>query len=132
MTGDQSPSFADIDPYKARFEAFHRQNPHVFVELKRLALGLLDAGHAFGGMKQLFEVLRYNHALQTTDPDFKLNNNYTAYYARVLMVAEPRLHGFFRLRRQSRYPYDVDLVRLGLRVDDLLTEACSALTDTQP
>ena len=81
-----------------RFEAFHRANPHVYEALKRLALQLRRNGRRRFGMKALFEYLRFSYALQTVGDDFKLNNNYTALYARKLMDEVPELRGFFELR----------------------------------
>ena len=49
-------------------------------------------------MKQIFEVIRWEYDLKTTG-DFKLNNNYTAWYARLVMERNPSLDGFFQLRK---------------------------------
>lgn len=83
-----------------QFAAFHRENPDVYNRLRELAIDLRSRGHAKGSIAMLFEVLRWEHALATTDPDFKLNNNYRAFYARLLMDHEPRLRGFFETRVQ--------------------------------
>ena len=77
---------------------FHANNPHVLLELRRLALQLVDAGHRHYSIKGLFEVLRWKTALKTNGKPYKLNNNLTAFYARLLMETEPRLDGFFHLR----------------------------------
>jgi hypothetical protein len=50
------------------------------------------------GIKALFEVLRWNRLMQTSADDWKLNNNFTAYYARSIMAAVPELQGFFEIR----------------------------------
>jgi len=81
--------------------AFHLNNPNVSLELRRLALGLLDAGHRHYSIKGLFEVLRFNTALKTTGKPYKLNNNLTPFYARLLMENEPRLVGFFHTRESK-------------------------------
>lgn len=81
------------------FWAFHRANPGVLAELRELALSLRRAGHDTYSIKGLFEVLRWKQALRTTGSDtYKLNNNYTALYARLLMDQFPELEGFFRTR----------------------------------
>ena len=36
--------------------------------------------------------------MQTTDPEYKINNNFTAFYARLIMAQEPDLAGIFDLR----------------------------------
>tara|TARA_R110000823_G_scaffold63344_2_gene149352 strand:+ start:91 stop:381 length:291 start_codon:yes stop_codon:yes gene_type:complete len=77
---------------------FHMENPQVYVELRKLALSLADAGHRCWSIKGLFEMLRYYSALKTTGKPYKLNNNLTPFYARLLMKNEPRLAGFFKIR----------------------------------
>ena len=46
----------------------------------------------------LFEVLLWQRMLQTTDEDFKLNNNYAPRYARMIMENNQDLDGVFELR----------------------------------
>jgi len=103
-------------PLTSQFEEFHRQNPHIYQAIVRIALDLKGRGFSKCGMKMIFERLRWLYAIQTKGEDFKLNNNYTAYYARVVMAAEPQLQGFFQTRvRDGDTPYVPDLEALGLR-----------------
>jgi len=88
-------------PITKRFWEFHRANPSVYSELRKLALELYDKGHRHYGMKGLFEVLRWHRAMSTECSEFKLNNNYTALYSRLLMYYEPKLDGFFLVRGSS-------------------------------
>lgn len=81
-----------------RFEAFHRANPGVFHALSALALDMQRRGVSRYGMKGLFEVLRWEYALQTQGSDYKLDNNFHSRYARLLMEREPQLAGFFETR----------------------------------
>ena len=87
------------DSHRDRFEEFHRANPHVYEQLRRRALRAKRKGFK-PGIGCLFELLRWNHGMKFTvgDGEFKLNNNYRAYYARMLMECEPELEGFFELR----------------------------------
>jgi hypothetical protein len=87
-----------ITNHREKFLEFHQANPDVYVKLKNLALELLKLGHHSYGIGSLFEVLRWHYALETTEKDFKLNNNYRAYYARLLMDQEPELQLFFDIR----------------------------------
>lgn len=81
------------------FLRFHAENPQVYDELVRLAKRGKRAGVTRIGIKMLFEVLRWRHALATGGDDFKLNNNYHSYYARLIMRQESDLFGIFELRR---------------------------------
>ena len=67
-----------------KFQEFRRENPHVYRRLVKLALALAMKGHKRYGIKSLFEVLRWEEAMATTGSQFKLNNNYTALYARLI------------------------------------------------
>ena len=88
------------DKLERAFWTFHRANPDVYDELVRLAMQVRRRGHTHYAIKALFEIVRYHRALRTVDDheDFKLNNNYTALYARLIMKKIPRLDGFFSLR----------------------------------
>lgn len=83
---------------QAQFERFHQANPHVYRELVRLARRWRDAGHRKCGIKLLFEVLRWELGLRTTEEEPRLNNNWTSRYARLIEAQEPDLEGFFELR----------------------------------
>lgn len=80
------------------FRDFHNENPHVYKELVDLACQLKARGRERYSLYALFEVLRWHKALETTDDDFKLNNNHRPYYARMIMETVPELEDFFQLR----------------------------------
>lgn len=82
-----------------RFEAFHRSNPQVFDRLKTMCLDLRSRGFTRWGIKNLWEKLRFDLAIDTTSPDYRLNNNYHSHYARLLMAEVSELAGFFQLRK---------------------------------
>lgn len=84
-----------------RFEAFHRNNPQVYTILVRLARRGRGAGRNRLGMKMLFEVVRWEWiiaGLPDDSEEFKLNNNYTSRYARLIMEQEGDLTGIFDTR----------------------------------
>jgi hypothetical protein len=87
-----------MDPIERNFWKFHEDNPDIYDRLKTLALQLKNAGRNRYGIGALFEVIRFHQNIQTTDPDYKLNNNYRALYARLLMEEFPQLSGFFATR----------------------------------
>jgi hypothetical protein len=100
------PSVTDTIDHVARarivddFWRFHERNPEVMKRLYVLSRRAYDRGARRIGIKQLFEVLRWERGLATADwSGFDLNNSYTAYYARVLMAWWPELDGLFEVRR---------------------------------
>jgi hypothetical protein len=85
------------------FRQFHAENPHIYEALERMAFKLRNKGMERWGIKALWEVLRYELAIATNSPvtTFRLNNNMTAYYARLLMERNPEdLAGFFETRER--------------------------------
>jgi hypothetical protein len=88
------------DSIQGRFEQFHKNNPHVYRNLVKLARAVRQQNpHAKIGIAALFEELRWQYAIQTTDTDYRLNNNYRSRYARLIEEQEPDLKGIFETRR---------------------------------
>jgi hypothetical protein len=90
----------DLQPAAVtKFEQFHRANPHIYRLMDRLAHDwIASTGRHKLGIAALYERARWELAIQTGDPDFKLNNNHRAFYARLLMMNHPELRGLFDLR----------------------------------
>lgn len=86
---------------KQAFEDFHKSNPSVYFALEKLAQQMWNRGRRHISIKMLFEVLRWDYYIQTNDPnsEFKLNNNYTAYYARFLMLNHPEWVSLFKTKK---------------------------------
>ncbi|MDF9717378.1 hypothetical protein [Nocardioides sp. ChNu-99] len=82
-----------------RFELFHATNPHVADALERLAAQWLRH-HDRVGIKALFERLRWESGIQTAGDPYRLNNNYTAFYARLLIDRRPEWRDCFATRAQ--------------------------------
>ena len=84
---------------ETKFDAFHAANPHVYTTLVRLAREWVGrTGRHKLGIATLYERARWEIALNTSDADFRLNNDYRAYYARLIMAQERDLAGLFDLR----------------------------------
>lgn len=81
-----------------RFQKFHSQNPWVYREIVSMARKAKELGRKRIGMKQIFEIIRWNHAIQTRGENVKLNNNYSSRYARLIERQEPDLRDLFETR----------------------------------
>lgn len=93
---DKAPSIAE------QFWQFHCENPHVYDLLVKLARDVKARGKGSYGMKAIYERARWFYNIEKGDREFKLNNNFTAYYARLIMENEPDLQDFFETRKQRR------------------------------
>lgn len=81
-----------------RFRDFHAANPHVYENLRLMALRLKRQGRSRIGIKMLFEVMRYEYLIHTEGDSYRLNNSFTSRYARLLAENEPALRGIFETR----------------------------------
>lgn len=86
------------------FRASHAENPHVYHLVRNLTMKAHEADLKRVGMKMIFELIRWQHAIMTQGDQFKLNNSFTAYYTRLLAHREPMLGELFITRSQK----DVD------------------------
>ena len=83
----------------ARFAEYHAANPHIYAALRRFAIEAKRAGRVRIGIKMLYERVRWHTTVEAKNDTFKLNNNWHAHYARLLMEQEPELRGFFETRK---------------------------------
>ena len=83
-----------------KFEQYHKENPKVFTLFRIYARQAKAAGQHKFGAKAIFERVRWEMSITTKDPEgYKLNNNYTSRYARLLVEKYPVFEGFFFFRK---------------------------------
>ena len=92
----------NMSKLETQFWQFHFDNPTVYRLLVKYARQYRErrGPDIKLGIKALYERVRWDVAMETTDEDFKLNNNHHAYYARLIMRDEDGLANIFRLRKQ--------------------------------
>jgi hypothetical protein len=84
------------------FLRFHEDNPEVYERLVEMTRQLSDRGRKRVGMGMLFEVLRWEYFMETdTIEPFKLNNNYRAFYTRMIEQRNPDLRGILTKRKSE-------------------------------
>ena len=84
------------------FDEFLEANPHIYERFRLLAVKLKARGIERWGAKAIWEVMRYEMAMETNAPAGgpMLNNNHVSRMARKLMAEEPDdFAGFFELRK---------------------------------
>lgn len=83
---------------RQRFEAFDRDHPEVYELFRRFALEARFAGHEHFSADAICHRIRWETSVVTRGEAFKINNNYTAFFARKLMAEDRRFAEFFRVR----------------------------------
>lgn len=84
--------------YWKEFEEFHRENPDVFRLFCNYAFDAIRRNRKHFGAQMIFERIRWYCLVETTGSDFKVNNNFAAYYARLFELKFPQHKGLFRMR----------------------------------
>lgn len=77
--------FADQSLLK-KFKEFHTENPFVFEKFKEYAQKIRKSGHSKYSAWTIINVIRWEKDLSTTGGVFKINNDFIALYARLLMA----------------------------------------------
>ncbi|MFI5833192.1 hypothetical protein ACIA5A_05895 [Micromonospora sp. NPDC051300] len=83
-----------------QFEAYCANNPVVYDVMVRLCRQWVrQFTGARLGVRALVEKSRWEVRFATKDPHYKVNNNWSAWYGRLIMYREPGMAGLFELRR---------------------------------
>jgi hypothetical protein len=82
---------------------FHKQHPEVWLLFEKFTFDLISRGFRHYSAKGVFERIRWetDQADVNGESTFKVNNNYSPFYARAFMQKHPQHDGFYRLRRQT-------------------------------
>lgn len=90
------PLFA-VKPAYGSFEHYDSVHTDIWQAFEEMALKLIKQGYHHYGSKALFEKIRY-HTRIDGGKDFKVNNTFTANYARKFIRLHPEHKDFFELR----------------------------------
>lgn len=80
-----------------QFIDHHRKNPEIWQEFERFSLQALRRGRQKIGAKAIMERVRWETEVEG-GKDWKCNNSYTAYYARMFVAKYPESKGMFEFR----------------------------------
>tara|TARA_B100000470_G_C19620956_1_gene315367 strand:- start:224 stop:532 length:309 start_codon:yes stop_codon:yes gene_type:complete len=80
---------------------FHKNHPEVWALFVGFAFEKIRLGHKHYGVGAVMERVRWETSSGGTSPDFKINNNFRAFYARRFAKAFPEHEDFFRTRVQK-------------------------------
>lgn len=80
-----------------KFLQVHDDHPEVWKAFERVTLSTIARGKK-AGAKTIAEWVRYEVEILAGGSDYKINNNYTAYYARIFALKYPQHRDFFEFR----------------------------------
>lgn len=90
------------DSVKLKWWLWHKKNPHVYELFKKFTLIAIDRGHKQMSAWLIVNRIRWETSVETSGNDFKISNDFIAYYARLFMHDYPQYEGFFRTKRLTR------------------------------
>jgi hypothetical protein len=97
----QSEMFRADASITQRFWEFDRANPHVYRRIVQLARKAKMRGLDRYSIDGIFHVMRWEIAIRTKSSDqFRLNDHFTALYARLVTDRESDLKDFFEVRKR--------------------------------
>lgn len=82
-----------------KFLNYHNNNPKVYSMFERFSLQAAEAGWRNFGVGAIAERMRWETVIVSRGDEFKINNSYRAFYARMFEENHPQYKGFFRKRR---------------------------------
>lgn len=83
---------------EGEFWDFHKDNPRVYELFDQFTKYAIERGRTNFSVSVIIERIRWETTIVTAGDDFKINNNFRAYYARLWMRNNPQYDGFFRTR----------------------------------
>ena len=90
-----------LDEMREQVQRFHENNPDVWRLFCGFTFDRINLGFKNYSANAIFERIRWEKDVGGDGAvQFKLNNNYRAFYARRFMKAYPEHDGFFRTREQ--------------------------------
>jgi hypothetical protein len=89
------------DAMQARFDAFHADHPQVWKLFLRFVKEAMVSGRRKFGARMIWERMRWFSTIETKGDDFKLNDHYPPFYARLFMETYPQYAGFFEIREKA-------------------------------
>jgi len=84
--------------FNEKFDQFDNDNPKIWEMFERFTFELISKGRNRHSARDVIHRIRWETALKTDDPNFKVNDHWSPCYARKFHKVHPRYDGFFSVR----------------------------------
>jgi hypothetical protein len=94
-------NYRQLNGYTIRegFRKFNLENPHIFQIFEEQALVAISRGKKKISAKLIINWIRWHEFLHTSEKNFKINDAYQAYYARLFVEKYPQYTSIFDFRK---------------------------------
>lgn len=93
------------------FNEFHKNNPHVYNAFSEQVEKAVRRGKTKVSAKLIINWIRWEVCLSSSDDNFKINDAFQSYYARLYIKNNPDKSGLFnmrKLRNEEHGPYMIE------------------------
>ena len=94
-------SYQQSRDLKERFDEYHRHNPHIYHQFRYYTLKAIQSGYKNFGSQMIIERIRWQTGVISKQSDFKINNDFAAFYSRMFMLEYPSYSTYFRTRQSQ-------------------------------
>jgi hypothetical protein len=86
---------------KKKWWQWHQDNPQVYEMFKKFTFQAVGRRHKRLSAWLIVNRIRWETSIETTGVDFKISNNFIAYYARLFMLDHPQYKDFFAIKKMK-------------------------------
>ena len=95
---------------KQKWWEWHHKNPHVWELFERFTLEAINSGRKHSSAWLIVNRIRWETEIVTRGSDFKISNDFIAYYARYFMALYPQHEGFFQTKQLKEEKHQTEEV----------------------
>lgn len=85
-----------------RFTDFDTKNPQVYELFVRFTFEAIKRGHKRLSAWMIANRIRWETTIVTANCEYKISNDYIAFYSRKFMKDYPQYNGFFKIKEMKR------------------------------
>ena len=93
---------------KEKWWKWHNENPEFFDLFERFTFEAISKGHNRLSAWLIANRIRWETMIVTTGDDYKISNDFIAFYSRYFMHKHPQYKGFFKTKTMKRAVFEDD------------------------
>lgn len=95
---------ANFSDKKTKWEIWHDENPAIWAYFEKYTLDVIASGKTKISHWLIINRIRWEVSIATTGSDFKISNNYIAFYARLWAEKYPQYASLFNTKKMAGEP----------------------------
>tara|TARA_R110000787_G_scaffold89941_1_gene190389 strand:- start:160 stop:471 length:312 start_codon:yes stop_codon:yes gene_type:complete len=96
---------------KQKWWNWHKENPEFYSMFEDFTFQAINRGHKRLSAWLIVNRIRWETMIVTTGDDYKISNDYIAFYSRLFMHDHPEYKGFFKTKTMKRGNIKEEILR---------------------